>query len=198
MYGQHEYTPFRKHLSERDNYQPYPNGLLLISQCPDGVQSVEQKAGALLAQRDGNNAITGYTARYDDFTSVRETVWDSYYITRVYTLEDGSHIYYLCINQYKLSDVLGTYLNYSVSEHYTDYDNYCINYANAVDSMFRAMKNDDKLAGFILDNRSNSGGYNTDMNFILRNMISEPVTVMETRVKEGIGYTPDYVVNRKD
>ena len=45
----------------------------------------------------------------------------------------------------------------------------------------------EKLAGIILDNRSNSGGYQDDLDYLIGSYINEEVTMFRTRYKEGPG-----------
>lgn len=45
----------------------------------------------------------------------------------------------------------------------------------------------ERLAGFILDNRSNSGGYQDDLDYLIGSYINEEVVMFQTRYKEGPG-----------
>jgi len=57
----------------------------------------------------------------------------------------------------------------------------------------------EQLAGIILDNRANSGGYQDDLDYLIGTFLNQPAMVMETRYKEGPGrleysqWTPYYV-----
>ena len=44
-----------------------------------------------------------------------------------------------------------------------------------------------QLAGIILDNRSNNGGYQDDLDYLIGTFLTQPVEVMKTRYKEGPG-----------
>lgn len=45
----------------------------------------------------------------------------------------------------------------------------------------------EQLAGFILDNRSNRGGYQDDLDFLIGSFINEKTEILKTRYKEGPG-----------
>lgn len=45
----------------------------------------------------------------------------------------------------------------------------------------------DKLAGFVLDNRANGGGYQDDLDYLIGSYINEEVVMFRTRYKEGPG-----------
>ena len=45
----------------------------------------------------------------------------------------------------------------------------------------------DQLAGIILDNRCNNGGFQDDLDYLIGSFIKQPVEVMQTRYKEGPG-----------
>ena len=51
----------------------------------------------------------------------------------------------------------------------------------------------DSIAGFILDNRGNSGGYQDDLDYLVGSHLNEEVTLSQTRYKDGPGrleYSP--------
>lgn len=56
-----------------------------------------------------------------------------------------------------------------------------------------------QLAGIILDNRANSGGYQDDLDYLIGSFINEKTEIMRTRYKEGPGrlehsvWTPYYI-----
>ncbi len=52
---------------------------------------------------------------------------------------------------------------------------------------FETWRKSDKLKGIIFDQRGNGGGYLNDMNYIIAPFITEPLTLGETRQKEGLG-----------
>ena len=57
----------------------------------------------------------------------------------------------------------------------------------------------EQLAGIILDNRCNRGGYQDDLDFLIGNYLNEKTEIMKTRYKEGPGrlehspWTPYYI-----
>ncbi|MBO4599290.1 MAG: hypothetical protein J5641_00985 [Bacteroidales bacterium] len=57
----------------------------------------------------------------------------------------------------------------------------------------------DQLAGIILDNRANNGGYQDDLDYLIGTFLNERAEVMQTRYKEGPGrqeyspWTPYYI-----
>ncbi len=57
----------------------------------------------------------------------------------------------------------------------------------------------DQLAGIILDNRANNGGYQDDLDYLIGSFLNERAEVMQTRYKEGPGrqeyspWTPYYI-----
>lgn len=61
----------------------------------------------------------------------------------------------------------------------------------------------EQLAGIILDNRGNSGGYQDDLDYLLGTFLNQPAEVMRTRYKEGPGrleysvWTPYYIQPNK-
>ena len=60
-----------------------------------------------------------------------------------------------------------------------------------------------QLAGIILDNRSNNGGYQDDLDYLIGTFLNQPAEVMQTRYKEGPGrleysqWTPYYIYPNK-
>ena len=73
--------------------------------------------------------------------------------------------------------------------------------AQLLDHYFRAITETprEQLAGIILDNRCNRGGYQDDLDFLIGNYLSEKTEIMKTRYKEGPGrlehspWTPYYI-----
>lgn len=61
----------------------------------------------------------------------------------------------------------------------------------------------DQLAGIILDNRANSGGYQDDLDYLIGTFLNQRAEVMKTRYKEGPGrleysqWTPYYIYPNK-
>ena len=73
--------------------------------------------------------------------------------------------------------------------------------AQLLDHYFRAIVETprEQLAGIILDNRCNRGGYQDDLDFLIGNYLNEKTEIMKTRYKEGPGrlehspWTPYYI-----
>ena len=73
--------------------------------------------------------------------------------------------------------------------------------AQLLDHYFRAITETprEQLAGIILDNRCNRGGYQDDLDFLIGNYLNEKTEIMKTRYKEGPGrlehspWTPYYI-----
>ena len=61
--------------------------------------------------------------------------------------------------------------------------------AQLLDHWLRAITDTprDQLAGIILDNRCNNGGFQDDLDYLIGSFIKQPVEVMQTRYKEGPG-----------
>ena len=73
--------------------------------------------------------------------------------------------------------------------------------AQLLDHYFRAITETprEQLAGIILDNRCNRGGYQDELDFLIGNYLNEKTEIMKTRYKEGPGrlehspWTPYYI-----
>ncbi|MBQ6156129.1 MAG: hypothetical protein IJK22_05955 [Bacteroidales bacterium] len=73
--------------------------------------------------------------------------------------------------------------------------------AQLLDHYFRAIVEipRNQLAGIILDNRCNRGGYQDDLDYLIGNYLNERTEIMKTRYKEGPGrlehsvWTPYYI-----
>ncbi len=73
--------------------------------------------------------------------------------------------------------------------------------AQLLDHYFRAIVETprEQLAGIILDNRCNRGGYQDDLDYLIGNYLNERTEIMKTRYKEGPGrlehsaWTPYYI-----
>ncbi|MBQ1780043.1 MAG: hypothetical protein II001_01250 [Bacteroidales bacterium] len=77
--------------------------------------------------------------------------------------------------------------------------------AQLLDHYFRAITETphEQLAGIILDNRCNRGGYQDDLDYLIGNYLNERTEIMKTRYKEGPGrlehsvWTPYYIEPNK-
>lgn len=61
--------------------------------------------------------------------------------------------------------------------------------ADIVDHWLTAIKNTprEQLAGIILDNRTNTGGYQDDLDYLIGSFLNEKTEILKTRYKEGPG-----------
>ena len=77
--------------------------------------------------------------------------------------------------------------------------------AQLLDHYFKAIVETprDQLAGIILDNRCNRGGYQDDLDYLIGNYLNERTEILKTRYKEGPGrlehsvWTPYYIEPNK-
>jgi len=77
--------------------------------------------------------------------------------------------------------------------------------AQLLDHYFRAITETPRsqLAGIILDNRCNRGGYQDDLDYLIGNYLNEKTEILKTRYKEGPGrlehsvWTPYYIEPNK-
>jgi len=73
--------------------------------------------------------------------------------------------------------------------------------ADIIDHWLTAIKETprEQLAGIILDNRCNTGGYQDDLDYLIGSFLNEKTEIMKTRYKEGPGrlehsvWTPYYI-----
>lgn len=73
--------------------------------------------------------------------------------------------------------------------------------ANIIDHWLTAIKDTprEQLAGIILDNRCNTGGYQDDLDYLIGSFLNEKTEILQTRYKEGPGrlehsvWTPYYI-----
>ena len=78
--------------------------------------------------------------------------------------------------------------------------------AALIDHWLTAITNTPKeqLAGIILDNRANAGGYQDDLDYLIGTFINETTEILKTRYKEGPGmlehsvWTPYYIYPNQD
>lgn len=98
----------------------------------------------------------------------------------LFELPDGRRIPYLWQNAYQMS-VIMTGLNNPQSPYYKA--------AQLIDKWRGAALTTKKeqLAGIILDNRCNNGGYMSDLNYVIAPFIKKDYAVVSTRYKEGPG-----------
>lgn len=94
-------------------------------------------------------------------------------------LPDGRKIPYLWQSQAQLSN----FINYLGAPDQLGAA------AALIDHWFTTIQNTprEQLAGIILDNRCNTGGIVTDLNFVLGSFINTPTEILKSRYKEGPG-----------
>lgn len=93
------------------------------------------------------------------------------------TLEDGRKIAYLWQNSFMMiKAITGTAANEEA-----------LQYAKNINTWLQMCLTEPNLAGIILDNRCNRGGYVQDLNLVISPFIQEPLHYANIRYKEGIG-----------
>lgn len=98
----------------------------------------------------------------------------------LFQLPDGRYVPYLWQSGYKMSLIM------------TGLNNIYSSYNKAAQLIEKWMNvglkmNKKDLAGVIIDNRCNSGGYLSDLNYVVSPFIKKDLEVMSTRYKEGPG-----------
>ena len=130
------------------------------------------------------NLASGSNSSYKiSFSGYEKVNTDDVQVTICYLLfelPDGRLVPYLWQNGYKMSVVMSG-LNNTSSPYYKA--------AQLIDkwknAAIKTPKN--KLAGVILDNRCNNGGYLSDLNHVVSPFIKKDHAVISTRYKEGPG-----------
>ena len=136
-----------------------------------------------LSQFNKNLASGSNSAYKISYSGYEKVNTDDVQVTVCYILfelPDGRLVPYLWQNGYKMS-LLMSGLNNSSSAYYKA--------AQLIDkwknAALKTPKN--KLAGVILDNRCNNGGYLSDLNYVVAPFIKKDHAVVSTRYKEGPG-----------
>ena len=136
-----------------------------------------------LSQFNKNLALGSNSAYKISYSGYEKVNTDDVQVTVCYILfelPDGRLVPYLWQNGYKMS-LLMSGLNNSSSAYYKA--------AQLIDkwknAALKTPKN--KLAGVILDNRCNNGGYLSDLNYVVAPFIKKDHVVVSTRYKEGPG-----------
>ena len=122
-------------------------------------------------------STSGYKISYSGYEKVNT---DNVQVTVCYILfelPDGRLVPYLWQNGYKMSVLMS-----NSSASYQKAAQLIDKWKNAA---LKTPKN--KLAGVILDNRCNNGGYLSDLNYVVAPFIKKEHTVLSTRYKEGPG-----------
>lgn len=124
--------------------------------------------------------VQGYNIAYSGYEKVNTEDVQVTVCYILFELPDGRYIPYLWQNGYKMSVIMQG-LNNVYSPYYKA--------AQLIDkwknAALKTPKN--KLAGIILDNRCNNGGYLSDLNYVVSPFIKKDLEVVYTRYKEGPG-----------
>ena len=127
-----------------------------------------------------SNSASGYKVSYSGYEKVNTDDVNVTVCYILFELPDGRRIPYLWQDGYSMSVIMPG-LNNASSPYYKA--------AQLIDKWKNAAletpKN--KLAGVILDNRCNSGGYLSDLNYVVAPFIKKDHAVLSTRYKEGPG-----------
>ena len=127
-----------------------------------------------------SNSVSGYKVAYSGYEKVNTAEVQVTVCYILFELPDGRYIPYLWQNGYKMSVIMSG-LNNATSPYYKA--------AQLIDkwknAALKTSKN--KLAGVILDNRCNNGGYLSDLNYVVSPFIKKDLEVIYTRYKEGPG-----------
>lgn len=127
-----------------------------------------------------SNSVSGYKISYSGYEKVNTEDVQVTICYILFELPDGRLIPYLWQNGYKMSAIMYG-LNNSSSPYYKA--------AQLIDkwknAALKTPKN--KLAGVILDNRCNGGGYLSDLNYVVAPFVKKELEVISTRYKEGPG-----------
>lgn len=101
------------------------------------------------------------------------------YSFNLFQLADGRLVPYFWQNKAVMTPVFA---------HYGE-NSECGKGASMLDHYFSLISTTpkDRLAGFILDNRTNSGGYQDDLDYLIGSYINQEVVMFKTRYKEGPG-----------
>ena len=127
-----------------------------------------------------SNSVQGYKISYSGYEKVNT---DDVHVTICYILfelPDGRYVPYLWQNGYKMSVIMSGLNN--ISSPYYKAAQLIDKWKNAA---LKTPKN--KLAGVILDNRCNNGGYLSDLNYVVSPFIKKDLEAIYTRYKEGPG-----------
>lgn len=159
-------NPASKEISTRDYY--YKNSSSLLSELSEFNKKVAEKS------------YSEYKISYSGYEKVKmedETVTVCYIL---FELPGGKLVPYLWQSAYKMTPIMSD-LNKPYSSYYKA--------AQLIDKWQNAAIKTprERLAGVILDNRCNNGGYLADLNHVIAPFIKKDYSVMSTRYKEGPG-----------
>lgn len=126
------------------------------------------------------NSIPGYKVIYSGYEKVNT---DDLHVSVCYILfqlPDGRYVPYLWQSGYYMTPIMS-----GVNNIYSPYYKAAQLIQKWMDVALKMNKKE--LAGVILDNRCNLGGYMSDLNYVIAPFIKKDLEVMSTRYKEGPG-----------
>ena len=127
-----------------------------------------------------SKSVSGYNISYSGYEQVNIEDGEVTICYILFELPGGKYIPYLWQTGYKMSVIMSGLNN--PSSPYYDAAQLIDKWKNAT---LKTPKN--KLAGVILDNRCNGGGYLSDLNYVVAPFIKKEHAVVSTRYKEGPG-----------
>lgn len=126
------------------------------------------------------NSIPGYKVIYSGYEKINT---DDLHVSVCYILfqlPDGRYVPYLWQSGYYMTPIMS-----GVNNIYSPYYKAAQLIQKWMDVALKMNKKE--LAGVILDNRCNLGGYLSDLNYVVSPFIKKDLEVMSTRYKEGPG-----------
>ena len=152
----------------------YP-GLLEVQSRDYYIESradAQARMKAFLAGIEGQYTVTEHDSGDAFIPEFNATVWYQYCL---FTLADGRKVPYLWSTNAALTPVMR---DMAGSASY-----------QVIDNWLKAICNTprNQLAGIILDTRSNGGGYQDDLDYLVGSFINERTVIFKTRYKEGPG-----------
>ena len=167
------------------NLHPGPDDITPYLTIRPGLLEVEDRNYYIEGRGDAQTALKAFLAGITSQYTVADTCSGTAYIpefgTTVYyhyclfTLADGRQVPYLWTTNAALTPVMR---DMAGTPSY-----------NAIDRWLTAICTTprNQLAGFILDTRSNGGGYQDDLDYLIGSFINQRIEIFATRYKEGPG-----------
>ena len=184
------------------NLFPSPNDNVSYFRVRPGMMEVEQRDYYSEPLRDAQDNLIAFLdndidaqyelAAHESATAFVEEVGGQVtYHYCLFTLPDGRKIPYLWQSMACITPVMHTLGGSDPASAAAD----------VVDHWLKAIKETprEQLAGIILDNRCNTGGYQDDLDYLIGSFLNEKTEIMKTRYKEGPGrlehsvWTPYYI-----
>ena len=167
------------------NLHPGPGDITPYLTIRPGLLEVEDRNYYIEGRGDAQTALKAFLAGITSQYTVADTCSGTAYIpefgTTVYyhyclfTLADGRQVPYLWTTNAALTPVMR---DMAGTPSY-----------NAIDRWLTTICTTprNQLAGFILDTRSNGGGYQDDLDYLIGSFINQRIEIFATRYKEGPG-----------